>query len=476
MAKIFSKIVYANDAVNICYEASKSCYASPLSYNYETRQKYIAARVKEGHSSITEHSNIILLIRIPKKHVDVLADFLADVVFLHTCLKKSDKSYYLLIGGSALGFNHTIEHIQNQFNPILMKIKESLYECVPSCFFKNLTNTHMMREEGFVEKETSSLYHMKRVGDIETDNKDSLCSYRHTIPSVDKTRIEFVNVDPVKDIYDVVKDFGFTILDITEFCTVSVKFKGMSRIITQQLTRHRNAITQESQRYVNASDAAFNSPALFKPDKYDDTTLVDIVFGSAGKQPFTLSELGKAISAIYPQLINQGLAKEDARAYLPGNIQSNLYVSFTIKNLFHFLSLRLDKHAQAEIRLYAKVIAESLFSVDPFRTVFNVDSYMNSDIIDNVIECVDEYLIPKAMYSEIYDNQEITDISEEGIGDPVESVEKINASAEPAVGEELPKFGMEGSVPMPMKDSDAEEIYKTYNPEQYAATRDESKN
>ena len=160
--KIFSKIIYVNDAVNICYEASKSCYASPLSYDDEVRQRYIAARVREGHSSITEHSNAIYFLRISKKQTDSLVEFLSDSLFLHTCLKQSDKYFYLLVGGSALAFNHTIANMQNQFNPVLAEIKNIIYESIPACFFRNLTNTHMMQETRFIEEESSSLYHMKR--------------------------------------------------------------------------------------------------------------------------------------------------------------------------------------------------------------------------------------------------------------------------------------------------------------------------
>lgn len=470
--KIFSKVIYTNDAVNICYEASKSCYASPLSYDEETRERYIAARVREGHSSITEHSNIIYLLRIPKKQADALVEFLSGCLFLHTCLKQTDNNFYLLIGGSALAFNHTIANMQNQFNAVLAEIKNLIYESVPVCFFENLTNTHMMQKARFLEKGTTSIYHMKKVANVETYGKESLYSYRHTIESLDVSRIKFINVDPIEDIYNAVKDYGFNMLDIMEFCSITIKFKGMSRIITQQLTRHRNAITQESQRYVDSTNAGFNNPVLFKPDEYDPTKPYRVKLGDQDLH-LTLDELGTIMNSVYHQLLTQELKKEDARAYLPGNTRSNLYVTFTFKNLFHFLKLRLDTHAQAEIRLYANIIAESLFTTEPYKSIFevNIESWK-----DDVIQTIEEYLMPKAMYSEMYGKDDIKDNNEEAIGDPVKSVEEVNATAEPAVGEELPNFGMEGSVPQSSKDLDAEEIYKQYNPEQYASTRDEKKN
>lgn len=470
--KIFSRVIYANDAVNICYEASKSCYASELSTDMEVRKRYIAARVREGHSSVTEHSNVIYYLRIPKKYAVDLAEFLSSCLFVHTCMRQSKDNFHLLIGGSALAFNHTIANMYNQINPVLVQIKDLIYESFSECFFINLTNTHMLQSNRFISDYTVNTNHMtKGIDRSEGITENLFAIYLHILESADSSHIKFVNIDPITHIYEVVKEYGFNLIDILEFCTVSIKFKGMSRIITQQLTRHRNAITQESQRYVDYSGTQFNSPALFKPDMYDKDAKIHI-------EPlgdYTLQELGDLLTSIYPQLIKYGLKKEDARAYLPNNVQSNLYITFTFKNLLHFLSLRLDNHAQAEIRMYANIIAKSIFEEEPYRSFFHIDSYMNDDVYENICEAIDEFLIPKAMYSEIYKSDGVIDGNEEAIGDPEELVENINKTAELATGEELPDFGMGGSIPKSAKNLDAEEIYKTYNPEQYADTRDEKK-
>lgn len=466
--KIYSQVIFTNDAINICYEASKSCYASELSYDIETRKKYIGARIKEGHSSISEHSNAIYFLRIPKKYAIDLVEFLASTLFLYTCVKLSENNIYLLIGGSSLAFNHTIANMYNQINPILIEIKNLVYESFPECFFRNLTNTHMLQSSRFVDETVSARYHWAGAPIIKAGK---LSTYQYTIKSMDDSRIEFINVDPIRSIYHFVNQYAnFSLLDILEFCTVSVKFKGMSRIITQQLTRHRNAITQESQRYVDYSESQFNSPAMYK-EEYDPDKLYNIRLDGTD-YAVTLQSLGDMIASIYPQMLNQGLKREDARAYLPNNIQSNLYVTFTYKTLFHFLKLRLDKHAQAEIRHYANIIVESLFSTDEISKIFNVALFENEDFDkDRALEIIDEYLIDKAMYSEVYESNGIVEGNEEAIGDPIESIEELNKTAELADGEEIPDFGMAGSIPKSAKDMDAEEIYKQYNPEQYASTR-----
>lgn len=51
-----------------------------------------------------------------------------------------------------------------------------------------------------------------------------------------------------------------------------------------------------------------------------------------------------------------GLARELARMNLPSNIYTQWYWKVDLHNLFHFLRLRADAHAQYEIRVYADAI------------------------------------------------------------------------------------------------------------------------
>lgn len=54
----------------------------------------------------------------------------------------------------------------------------------------------------------------------------------------------------------------------------------------------------------------------------------------------------------------QGLARELARMNLPANIYTQWYWKIDLHNLFHFLRLRADAHAQYEIRAYADVLCQ----------------------------------------------------------------------------------------------------------------------
>lgn len=69
---------------------------------------------------------------------------------------------------------------------------------------------------------------------------------------------------------------------------------------------------------------------------------------------------------IYKSLIESGVAREQARMILPVNIYTEIYSTWDLHNLLHFIRLRDDSHAQSEIRDYAKAmraITKELFPV-----------------------------------------------------------------------------------------------------------------
>jgi thymidylate synthase (FAD) len=69
--------------------------------------------------------------------------------------------------------------------------------------------------------------------------------------------------------------------------------------------------------------------------------------------------------AAYTQALESGVARETARMVLPVSYYTQWYWKSNLWNLFHFLSLRLDVHAQDEIRLYAAELAKLARIVAP---------------------------------------------------------------------------------------------------------------
>jgi thymidylate synthase (FAD) len=70
----------------------------------------------------------------------------------------------------------------------------------------------------------------------------------------------------------------------------------------------------------------------------------------------------------YEALLEEGVARELARINLPLSLYTEWYWTMDLHNLFHFLALRLDAHAQLEIRKYAEVILEITRAVAPVAT------------------------------------------------------------------------------------------------------------
>lgn len=67
----------------------------------------------------------------------------------------------------------------------------------------------------------------------------------------------------------------------------------------------------------------------------------------------------------YEEILTDGIARELARINLPLSMYTEWYWQMDLKNMLHFLKLRMDSHAQWEIQEYARAIAEIVKAVCP---------------------------------------------------------------------------------------------------------------
>lgn len=74
----------------------------------------------------------------------------------------------------------------------------------------------------------------------------------------------------------------------------------------------------------------------------------------------------KAVASIYQKLLKANVAREQARIVLPAATTTEFVWKTDLHNLLHFLQLRMDTHAQQEIREYAQVIAGIVADLFPF--------------------------------------------------------------------------------------------------------------
>lgn len=88
-------------------------------------------------------------------------------------------------------------------------------------------------------------------------------------------------------------------------------------------------------------------------------------YTTVGQFKTDLIEGSKHAYNVYQFYLEQGVSRELARMVLPVNIYSRMYATSSLLNWFRFLKLRLDPHAQYEIRVYAEAILEHLKKVCP---------------------------------------------------------------------------------------------------------------
>ena len=236
--------------------------------------------------------------------------------------------------------NETFNNEVNNF--IINHILNALYETTVKEFYPELEEFHKY----FMDKIFDPIDINKDIEESFNDNKieNDLFTIYGIIP--------YSYIDKIQNI--IVRN-GFLLDELYHVIPLTVCFKNMSRTATHQLVRHRNAITQESQRYVDYSNAEFTIPDMssYMEDYEEKKFKIELcIFGMKAEMP--LSGLVETLLDIYPQLIKQGMKKEDARAFLPSNVQcGRLYMTFTYKTFEKFLELRTDPHAQTEIRKYA---------------------------------------------------------------------------------------------------------------------------
>ena len=126
-----------------------------------------------------------------------------------------------------------------------------------------------------------------------------------------------------------------------------------------------NSVNEYSTRYSVAIDAAQRTT----PDSWR-TQAADNKQGSgdplASAEGSELSEQERALHeqarAVYIHRLESGVAREQARKDLPLCTYTEAYWQMDLHNLLHFLALRMDPHAQLEIRSYAEIIGNEIVS------------------------------------------------------------------------------------------------------------------
>ncbi len=140
--------------------------------------------------------------------------------------------------------------------------------------------------------------------------------------------------------------------------------------VARQWIRHRTARLNEiSGRYSVMKDEFYvpapQDVAAQSDDNKQGRSEAVLAPDLAESVRMTFSAGQKSAYADYSGLVDQGIARELARINLPLALYTEWYWQIDLHNLFHFLELRLDAHAQKEIRLYAQVLLDITRKVAP---------------------------------------------------------------------------------------------------------------
>jgi thymidylate synthase (FAD) len=152
-----------------------------------------------------------------------------------------------------------------------------------------------------------------------------------------------------------------------EMCEIKLHVK-LPVFVARQWIRHRTANVNEYSARYSILDREFYIP---QPEQLAAQSVVnnqgrgEVLTGEESARVLDILKRDAAqcydnYESMLSQDGQQGLARELARMNLPMNIYTQWYWKVDLHNLFHFLRLRADAHAQYEIRVYAEAIAATV--------------------------------------------------------------------------------------------------------------------
>ncbi|MEL7343367.1 MAG: FAD-dependent thymidylate synthase, partial [Pseudomonadota bacterium] len=158
-----------------------------------------------------------------------------------------------------------------------------------------------------------------------------------------------------------------------EMCEIKLHVK-LPVFVARQWIRHRTANVNEYSARYSILDREFYIPqpdALAAQSTVNNQGRGETLQGAEAERVLEILKSDATRSYDhYEEMLSQdgqaGLARELARMNLPANVYTQWYWKVDLHNLFHFLRLRADAHAQYEIRVYAEAMCKVVADWVPF--------------------------------------------------------------------------------------------------------------
>lgn len=140
--------------------------------------------------------------------------------------------------------------------------------------------------------------------------------------------------------------------------------------VTRQWHRHRTWSYNEISRRYTSINMEFYVPESYRQQaevNRQASTDEPVIKHSNGRLVKEIvQEHTQAAVDMYNDLLDQGVAREQARMVLPQNMYTEMYATVNLHNLIHFIELRRHPGAQWEIQQYAEKLLELASEAAPF--------------------------------------------------------------------------------------------------------------
>lgn len=145
---------------------------------------------------------------------------------------------------------------------------------------------------------------------------------------------------------------------VLEHAVFNLLITGVSRSLTHELIRHRAGFgySQLSQRFVDESEAEFVEPEVIADDPELHRIWLEAVQASQAAYRDLADRLAEKFKNLGDRTLRRKKAREAARSVLPNATETKIFVTGNARALRHFIEMRGDAAADAEIRRLALAV------------------------------------------------------------------------------------------------------------------------
>jgi thymidylate synthase (FAD) len=154
---------------------------------------------------------------------------------------------------------------------------------------------------------------------------------------------------------------------VLEHAVYNLILTGVSRAMTHELVRHRAGFgySQLSQRFVDESEAEFVEPDVIAEDPELHAVWLEAISACQDAYRRLAEALMERFAQIPDRTLRRKRAREAARSVLPNATETKIFVTGNARALRHFIEMRGDAAADAEIRKVALAVLGVLRAESP---------------------------------------------------------------------------------------------------------------